>query len=107
MEYTVEKSKEEAAKLKLIQETIMSLDEEYLSSALKDMRDNHSMRDDIAVLNPNPTTHFEQQELDESKLKQIELILKLRENVSNIINCKRKLITAKQHENEMRNIFGG
>jgi hypothetical protein len=107
MEYTMEKSKEEAAKLKSIQETLMTLDEEYLESALKDMRENHDMRDSMAILNPNPFSHNEQQDLNEAKLEQINLILKLKNNMLTIATCQGKLMRAKGHENEMKNMFGG
>jgi len=106
MKYTVEKSKEEAAKLKSIQEILMTVDEEYLSSALKDMREHSDMLDNIAIMNPNPTTHFEKQELNEAKYEQIGLILKLKKNMLTIARCQGKLMRAKEHENEMKNLFG-
>jgi hypothetical protein len=106
MEYTVEKSQEEADKIKHIQMILMTLDAEYLESALKDMRENHSMRESMAVMNPNPFTHNEQQDLNAAKQDQIELILKLKKNILNIAKCQGELKKAKGSANEMNKFFG-
>ncbi len=105
MEYTIEKSKEEAEKIKSIQEILMELDGDYLSSALKDMRENHDLREDMVLFNPNPSTHYEQQALNEAKQNQFALILKLKENMLVIARAQGELMRAKGHENEMKNIF--
>ena len=107
MEFTIEKSREEAEKLKMLQFQALMIDDEYLKAALKDMRENHSMRDSIAILNPNPLSHNQQQDLNEAKLNQLELIIKLKDNIIQINNLSDKLNRAKKHENEMKNIFGG
>ena len=107
MEYTIEKSKEEAEKLKMLQFHALMIDDEYLKAALKDMRKNHSMRDSMAILNPNPFSHHDQQELNEAKLNQLELIIKLKENITTINKLSDNLNRAKKHENEMKNFFGG
>lgn len=106
MEYTLEKSQEEAEKLKQLQFFAFMIDDEYLKSALKEMRKAHSMRDSMAILNPNPFSHNEQQDLNEAKLNQLELIIKLKENIVTIKDLSDKLGVAKKHENEMKNFFG-
>lgn len=101
-----EKSEHEAEILKSIQEKVAMLDSEYLESALKEMRETHSMRDAMAVLNPNPFTHNEQQDLNEAKLDLFELILKMKEGMVKVSICHVKLMRAKGQEKEMGNMFG-
>jgi|ERR1035437_7709929 hypothetical protein len=101
-----EKSKREAAILKSIQEKVVMLDSEYLEFALKEMREAHSDRESMAVLNPNPFTHNEQQDLNEAKLELFALILKMKGAIQNVEDCHVKLMKAKGHEKEMGSIFG-
>lgn len=107
MEFTLEKSKEEAEKLKMLQFHALMIDEDYLKEALKEMRANHSMRDSMAILNPNPFSHHEQQDLNEAKLNQLELIIKLKQNITEINKLSDKLKGAKKHEDDMKHLFGG
>lgn len=106
MDYTEEKSKQEAEILRKVQDEVLKLDSEYLESALKEMRNAHEMRDSMAVMNPNPTTHFEQQDLNAAKLEVLETILKLKKGMLNVASCQGKLMKAKGHEAEMQKLFG-
>lgn len=106
MDYTIEKSQEEAKKLQNVQREVLSIDSEYLESALKDMRANHEMRESMAVLNPNPLTHNEQQDLNNAKLELLEIIIKMKKAMLNVADCHGKLMRAKGHEGEMSKLFG-
>lgn len=101
-----EESVEAAKPVGEIMRAAERLDVEYLTEALKDMRESHEMRDSMAVLNPNPHTHHEIQELNNAKLEQLELMIKLAKNVQNIKTKTIELQKAKSSENELRNLFG-
>lgn len=104
--FTNQKSVEAARPIKIMNDAAMELDVEYLTEALKEMRENHSMRDSMAVLNPSPFTHNEQQDLNEAKLEQLELMLKLAKNVSLIKELTIKLHKAKTNANDLNKMFG-
>lgn len=106
MEKSVVNSEKAAEPIRIIMGAIIRVDIEYLSEALKDMEDNHSMRDSMAVLNPNPFTHSEKQELNSAKLNQLRLIIELAKNVEIIRKCESNLIAANGHQNDMKKIFG-
>ncbi len=100
-----ENTVEAAIPVKIIMDAVQRLDVEYLQAALKDMRANHSMRESAAVLNPNPFTHNEQQDLNEAKLTQLDLMLQLAENTQRIKEATLKLNGAKQSVNQMNQLF--
>jgi hypothetical protein len=104
--FTYEQSVEAAKPIKKMNDAAMELDVEYLTEALKEMRENHSMRDSMAVLNPSPFTHNEQQDLNEAKLEQLELMLKLAKNVNQIKELTIKLHQAKGNANQLSRMFG-
>lgn len=81
-----EQSVVEAKKIKKLQEIAIQLDVEFLKTALVDMRSQHSHRDAMAILNPNPFTHNAKQDLDAAKIKQLELYIELAENTKEIID---------------------
>ena len=60
----------------------------------------------MAVMNPSPFTHNEQQDLNEAKLEQIELMIKLAKNVTKIKELTIKLHEAKANSSEMGKMFG-
>ena len=100
-----ENTVEAAIPVKIIMDAAQQLDVEYLRSALNDMRANHSMRESAAVLNPNPFINKEQQDLNEAKLTQLDLMLQLAENTQRIKEATLKLNGAKQSVNQMNKLF--
>lgn len=101
------KNSEEAAKPIIeIMKHVLELDIEYLSQALKDMKKHTSMRESMAVMNPNPMTHNENQSVDRAKQRQLELMLELAKNAQNIMDSERKLIKARTQSNELGQLFG-
>ncbi len=105
--FSHEQSVKAAIPIKKMMDAAMELDSDYLTAALKEMRERHNFRESAAVLNPNPFLHNEQQDLNEAKLEQLELMLKLAENIDVIRNLSIKLEGAKGHANEMQKMFGG
>ncbi len=106
-EFTLEQSEKAAIPIKKMNDLAQELDIEYLSSALKSMRENHLLRDSAAVLNPDPFTHNEKQDLNAAKLDQLELMLKLANNVALIKELSIKLHKAKGNVNDLNWLFGG
>lgn len=105
--FTHKQSVEAAQPVKKINDAVAELNIEYLSDALKDMKENHSMRDSAAILNPSPFTHNEQQDLNAAKLEQLELMIKLAKNSNKIKELTVKLNMAKQSASDLSRIFGG
>lgn len=105
-ELSHEASLEQAAIIRMVMTNVKMLDVEYLTLALSDMRKNHSMRKSAMVLNPSPLTAIEQSELEEAKLKQLELMLALAVNLLNIAEKQVKLQAAKSSSNDLARFFG-
>jgi hypothetical protein len=102
---TYEKSLEAAKVIKEMNLLALQLDIDYLTKALEEMQENHSRRDSMAVLNPNPFSHFEKQDLYAAKLKQLELMIELSKNTQVIIECEKKLVAAKSNESNLNQLF--
>lgn len=81
------------------------VDVDYLEQCLEEMKENHSTRDAMAIMNPSPFTHHEQQELNQAKLEQLELMIKLSKNCRNIMELQIKLQQAKKSVNELSQFF--
>ncbi len=105
MEITKEQSEHEAVKIKQLMDLITSLDKEYLTEALKQMRDSISFKYSAMVLNPNPVTAQSKLELETARCNQLDLLLNLRDNVDNIKDKTIELMNAKQNENTLSNLF--
>ena len=105
-EKNYENSVEASIPIKKIMDAAQELDIEYLESALKDMWDNHHRRDSMAVLNPNPFTHNEKQELNAAKLRQLELMIELGKNVQSIKEKTLNLYQAEQNSSDLGKLFG-
>lgn len=102
---TLEKSELEASKIIDIQMIVGTLDLEYLKAALETMQENHAFRESAAVLSPSPFTFHESQLLNALKLKQLNLFIKLRENLDKIAQAELNLNTAQNNADKMREIF--
>lgn len=103
---TYEKSLEAAKPVKEMAELARTLDVEYLTDALNAMKENHSFRDSAMILNPNPHTAIEQQELNAAKIEGLELMLKLAKNQEKILSLTVKLEGAKRNSQELAKMFG-
>lgn len=105
-ELSYEKSLEAAAPLKQMMDIAATLDVEYLTQALEEMRKRHSFLDSAIVLNPSPMTAIEQQDLSAAKIDQLDLMLKLASNHKRIVDLSIKLGHAKVRSNQLRSMFG-
>ena len=103
---TLEKSQELADHLLGLGIGIQLLDADYLRESIRQMRENHLWRDAAAILSPNPQTHFEKQEVNGLKIKQLELFLALRENVDAIQAASANLRVAEKNSNDLSKLFG-
>lgn len=103
---TLDKSVEASIPLREMSLLSLQLDAEYLKEALKQMKEAHSFRDAAAILNPNPFTHNQQQDLNAAKMKQLDLFLQLAENTKNIMKCTQALATANQNSSQLNQFFG-
>lgn len=95
-----------AEPIKQIAELARTLDIEYLTAALKEMKDNHALRDSAMILNPSPHTALQQQYLNSAKIKGLELMLELAKNQNDIFNCTLQLESAKRQSSYLSSIFG-
>lgn len=105
-EFSLEKSIEAAKPVGQINKLAFTLDVGYLTKALREMKKNHEWRESAAILNPNPFTHNEKQDLEAAKLKQLELMLELAKNAKNIATLTGKLNLAILKEEELKEVFG-
>jgi len=76
-------------KLLQIQIIAISLNDKYLLDKLKEISEQYQLCEITAVLNPN--NHNQIQKLNEAKLNQLKLILKLRDNILDINELSLKL----------------
>lgn len=100
-----DKSQEQALIIMQINPLIMSLDVDYLTETLKQMEENHSMRESASILDPDPFTHNEKQDLNKAKLEQLNLMLKLAKNVINIKELTIKLANANNSVSKLKDMF--
>ena len=105
-ELTLEKSTEQSHIILLLGLHISQLDLPYLKEALSQMKDNHSTRDAGMILSPNPHTFIEKQKVDALKIKQLDLMLQLRENMDAINDAKDDLRQAGESAKKLEEIFG-
>ena len=91
--------------IKEINELIAKLDIKYLKEVSERMIENHSMRESAAILNPSPFTHNEQQDLNASKLKQLDLMIGLAKNFNKIKELTIKLYKTKESIKSLANLF--
>lgn len=105
MEYSVEKSQEESEKIRLVQMAVSGLDSEYLKAALDEMQNHLADKAILAVLNPNPMTHNQKQDLDSCKLKVLELILNLKDAMADVASAQEKLKEAEKNEKFFKDFF--
>ncbi len=105
MEITTEKSTEAAYPIQMILFFAGALDINYLSECLKQMRNDISRRESIAVLNPNPLTHNASQKLYQAKTEQLATIIKLGENMNKIAELHGKLQAAELTQEELAQMF--
>jgi hypothetical protein len=101
-----EKSTQQAAIIKPIMNLVSQLDVEYLTMAHKKMKEAHSFRDSVMILNPNPLTHMEKQELAAAETKQLELMLKLAKNYQVIKDKTIELHEANNNVQKLNKMFG-
>ena len=106
MELTYEQSVEAAKPVKEINDLAFTLNVDYLTQALEGMRENHSLRDSMMILNPSPFTHSAQQDLNEAKLDQLELMLKLAINAQKIKELTFDLSDAQLNSRKLGAMFG-
>lgn len=102
---TERQSSIEAQKIMMIGIQIQTLDLEYLTEAAKQMSDMHSFRESAAILNPNPFSHSEKQDMDSLKIKQLELLLDLRRNHDEIQKAKARYLKAEIGSEELKRMF--
>ncbi len=105
MKLTIKDSADKSAPLQAMNQLAKQLDVEYLSEALKQMREVHSWRDSAAVLNPSPFTHNEQQDLNAAKQEQLSLFIQLAKNLQLIKELTNKLDAAKENVNGLKQLF--
>jgi len=105
-ELSFEKSLEEAKTIRQISFLSLQLDIEYLTEALKQMKEQHSFRDSAMILNPHPHVHNEMQDLTAAKIRQLELFIEIAKYSHTIQECETKLIKAKESDSELSKIFG-
>ena len=106
MELSYEQSQEQAVHLKTIQAALMKMDVTYLEEAFKQMEEQHSMRASAMILDPNPFTALERNDLEAAKLKQLELYLEAAKNLQEIANAELKVMQAKAHSQDLGKMFG-
>jgi len=106
MELSHQESVDAAKPVGAINKLAFTLNVEYLTEALKQMKAQHSFRESAAVLNPNPFTLHEKHDLEAAKLEQLELMLKLANNAKNIAILTGKLNIATMREAELKEVFG-
>jgi hypothetical protein len=106
MELTYEQSVEAAIPVAHINDLAFTLNVDYLEQALKEMRQNHSLRESAAVLNPSPFTHNQQQDLNQAKIDQLSLMLKLAKNAHKIKELTFKLHDASLNSQKLGAMFG-
>lgn len=104
-ELTTEQSEQQGEILKRLQAVLLELDAEYLEGALDQMETNHSFKQSAMILDPNPFSVIERGELEALKLKQLRYYLDARKTIDEIHVAEIKVLTAKQSENKLRNLF--
>lgn len=102
-----EESKKASVPVGIINRLSAQLNLPYLKKCLKEMKEQHSWRDRAMVLNPNPMSHMEKQDLESAKIKQLELIINLGENAQEILNCEKEYINSKKNAKFFSNFFDG
>jgi len=103
---TYEKSLEAAKPVKAMAELARTLDMEYLKEVLVGLKEQHSFRECASILNPNRFTVQQQLDLDLTKIKGLELMLKLAENQHEIFEKTVALVKAEQNAQKLGSIFG-
>lgn len=106
MELSFEQSQEAAIPVKQIAELARTLNVEYLTQCLSDMKKNHSLRESAMILSPNPHTVMETSDLELAKLKCLELMLDLAKNQEIIFELTVKLERVKMNSRKLSDIFG-
>lgn len=104
--FTLERSVHAAIPLRVMSEQCLLLDVEYLTDALKALKEQHNFRDSAAILSPSPLTHNDRQELDAAKIKQLELFLELAGQLKEIIRLQNNLSKVTENEAMLKSMFG-
>ena len=103
---TYQESVEAAKPIKEMAELARTLNVEYLTECLEQMKSNHSLRDSAMILSPSPFTVMEKQDLDKAKIRGLELMIQLAKNQNEIFEATVNLAKAKGNENRLASIFG-
>jgi len=99
------KNSEKAAKpIQKMMKLALKLDIDYLSLALKKMREDHNMREAALILNPHPF-HNESQNLNSAKLYQLNLLIEIGQNANRILELEASLKGAKINEQDLNEMF--
>ena len=101
-----EETVEAAKPIKEMAELARTLNVDYLTECLEQMKSQHSFRDSAMILSPSPFTVMEQQDLDKAKIKGLDLMLQLAKNQNEIFEATVRLARAKGSADKLAGIFG-
>lgn len=105
MKLTEEESINQGVILKQIQQLLMQLHVEYLEEALIQMQEQTGWQMSAMVLDPNPHTAIERNELNSLKNTQLALYLQAAKNLNKIAEAELKLMQARNNSNRLEDFF--
>lgn len=106
MEPTKEKSMEQAAILTEIFDIVKRIDIDYMKAFIQYSLEEHNKRDAMAVMNPRPFIHSQQQQNNSAAIHKGQLVIQLAEAIKEHEEAESNLRDALIQEKKIAGLFG-